>query len=108
MNVPVFVFLNLDAFLKISHTLEQEVNISLEDVCHIDDPKSQELYHFAMNGKSFAIIDEHFPDMLQKVRNCSNENGAEVASNTSLFLTPDCVLCFIARVARHSVCQNGT
>uniref|UniRef100_A0A3B4H6L4 Polyamine-transporting ATPase 13A3 n=1 Tax=Pundamilia nyererei TaxID=303518 RepID=A0A3B4H6L4_9CICH len=37
------------------------------DVCHIDDPKSQELYHFAMNGKSFAIIDEHFPDMLQKL-----------------------------------------
>uniref|UniRef100_A0A3P8N799 Polyamine-transporting ATPase 13A3 n=1 Tax=Astatotilapia calliptera TaxID=8154 RepID=A0A3P8N799_ASTCA len=37
------------------------------DVCHIDDPKSQELYHFAMNGKSFAVIDEHFPDMLQKL-----------------------------------------
>ncbi|KAL3978996.1 nuclear receptor co-repressor 2 [Sarotherodon galilaeus] len=45
----------------------QEVNISLEDVCHIDEPKSQELYHFAMNGKSFAVIDEHFPDMLQKL-----------------------------------------
>uniref|UniRef100_A0A669B5V4 ATPase 13A3 n=1 Tax=Oreochromis niloticus TaxID=8128 RepID=A0A669B5V4_ORENI len=25
------------------------------------------LYHFAMNGKSFAVIDEHFPDMLQKL-----------------------------------------
>uniref|UniRef100_A0A669D8X9 Polyamine-transporting ATPase 13A3 n=1 Tax=Oreochromis niloticus TaxID=8128 RepID=A0A669D8X9_ORENI len=37
------------------------------DVCHIDEPKSQELYHFAMNGKSFAVIDEHFPDMLQKL-----------------------------------------
>ncbi|CAN9500917.1 unnamed protein product [Ophioblennius macclurei] len=45
----------------------EEVNISLEDVCHVDVPKSQELYHFAMNGKSFAVITEHFPDMLQKL-----------------------------------------
>ncbi|KAM3620287.1 uncharacterized protein V6R79_021142 [Siganus canaliculatus] len=45
----------------------EEVSISLEDVCHIDEHKTQELYHFAMNGKSFAIIEEHFPDMLQKL-----------------------------------------
>ncbi|XP_056234149.1 polyamine-transporting ATPase 13A3 isoform X1 [Seriola aureovittata] len=45
----------------------EEVNISLEDVCHVDEPKTQELYHFAMNGKSFAVIAEHFPDMLQKL-----------------------------------------
>uniref|UniRef100_A0A7N8YE14 Polyamine-transporting ATPase 13A3 n=1 Tax=Mastacembelus armatus TaxID=205130 RepID=A0A7N8YE14_9TELE len=45
----------------------EEVNISLEDVCHIDEPKTQEQYHFAMNGKSFAVISEHFPDMLQKL-----------------------------------------
>uniref|UniRef100_A0A8D0B4R9 Polyamine-transporting ATPase 13A3 n=1 Tax=Sander lucioperca TaxID=283035 RepID=A0A8D0B4R9_SANLU len=31
------------------------------------EPKTQELYHFAMNGKSFAVISEHFPDMLQKL-----------------------------------------
>uniref|UniRef100_A0A8C3A0I7 Polyamine-transporting ATPase 13A3 n=1 Tax=Cyclopterus lumpus TaxID=8103 RepID=A0A8C3A0I7_CYCLU len=31
------------------------------------EPKAQELYHFAMNGKSFAVILEHFPDMLQKL-----------------------------------------
>uniref|UniRef100_A0A3Q1BMN3 Polyamine-transporting ATPase 13A3 n=1 Tax=Amphiprion ocellaris TaxID=80972 RepID=A0A3Q1BMN3_AMPOC len=31
------------------------------------EPKTQELYHFAMNGKSFAVIAEHFPDMLQKL-----------------------------------------
>uniref|UniRef100_A0A3Q1FSR2 Polyamine-transporting ATPase 13A3 n=1 Tax=Acanthochromis polyacanthus TaxID=80966 RepID=A0A3Q1FSR2_9TELE len=43
------------------------LNISLEDVCHVDEPKTQELYHFAMNGKSFAVIAEHFPDMLQKL-----------------------------------------
>uniref|UniRef100_A0A3Q1IHW0 Polyamine-transporting ATPase 13A3 n=1 Tax=Anabas testudineus TaxID=64144 RepID=A0A3Q1IHW0_ANATE len=45
----------------------QEINISLEDVCHVDEPKTQEMYHFAMNGKSFAVISEHFPDMLQKL-----------------------------------------
>ncbi|KAM8873662.1 polyamine-transporting ATPase 13A3 isoform 2-T2 [Spinachia spinachia] len=47
----------------------EDVNISLDDVCHVDEPKTEkkELYHFAMNGKSFAIISEHFPDMLQKL-----------------------------------------
>lgn len=45
----------------------EEINISLEDVCHVDEPKTRELYHFAMNGKSFAVIAEHFPDMLQKL-----------------------------------------
>uniref|UniRef100_A0A671Z3T5 Polyamine-transporting ATPase 13A3 n=1 Tax=Sparus aurata TaxID=8175 RepID=A0A671Z3T5_SPAAU len=43
------------------------LNISLEDVCPIDEHKTQEMYHFAMNGKSFAVIEEHFPDMLQKL-----------------------------------------
>uniref|UniRef100_A0A673CQ00 Polyamine-transporting ATPase 13A3 n=1 Tax=Sphaeramia orbicularis TaxID=375764 RepID=A0A673CQ00_9TELE len=32
-----------------------------------DEPKPQEFYHFAMNGKSFSVIAEHFPDMLQKL-----------------------------------------
>ncbi|XP_068175022.1 polyamine-transporting ATPase 13A3 isoform X2 [Antennarius striatus] len=45
----------------------EEVNISLEDVCNVDELKTQPLYHFAMNGKSFSIIEEHFPDMLQKL-----------------------------------------
>uniref|UniRef100_A0A8C5GQL5 Polyamine-transporting ATPase 13A3 n=1 Tax=Gouania willdenowi TaxID=441366 RepID=A0A8C5GQL5_GOUWI len=31
------------------------------------EPKTQELYHFAMSGKTFAVIAEHFPDMLQKL-----------------------------------------
>uniref|UniRef100_A0A3Q3AN20 ATPase 13A3 n=1 Tax=Kryptolebias marmoratus TaxID=37003 RepID=A0A3Q3AN20_KRYMA len=31
------------------------------------EPTTQEMYHFAMNGKSFAVIAEHFPDMLQKL-----------------------------------------
>ncbi|XP_014866952.1 PREDICTED: probable cation-transporting ATPase 13A3 isoform X1 [Poecilia mexicana] len=45
----------------------EEINISLEDEGHAEEPKTQPLYHFAMNGKSFAIIAEHFPDMLQKL-----------------------------------------
>ena len=43
--------------------------ISLEDICHMDEAKSaQQQFHFAMSGKSFDIIMEHFPDMMQKVR----------------------------------------
>uniref|UniRef100_A0A3B3Z9F2 P-type ATPase A domain-containing protein n=1 Tax=Periophthalmus magnuspinnatus TaxID=409849 RepID=A0A3B3Z9F2_9GOBI len=38
-----------------------------KDVCHIDEPKTRDMFHFAMNGKSFAVIAEHFPDMLQKL-----------------------------------------
>ncbi|XP_037530511.1 probable cation-transporting ATPase 13A3 [Nematolebias whitei] len=45
----------------------EEINISLEDVNPLEEPKPQEMYHFAMNGKSFAVISEHFPDMLQKL-----------------------------------------
>ncbi|KAK5623716.1 hypothetical protein CRENBAI_007561 [Crenichthys baileyi] len=45
----------------------EEINISLEDEDHVAEPTTQEMYHFAMNGKSFAIIAEHFPDMLQKL-----------------------------------------
>ncbi|TNN84078.1 putative cation-transporting ATPase 13A3 [Liparis tanakae] len=53
---------------KPSNTSRLEaINISLEDVGHVDEPKAQELYHFAMNGKSFAVISEHFPDMLQRL-----------------------------------------
>uniref|UniRef100_A0A674NVX0 ATPase 13A3 n=1 Tax=Takifugu rubripes TaxID=31033 RepID=A0A674NVX0_TAKRU len=37
------------------------------DVCHEDALKRKEQYHFAMNGKSFAVIAEHFPDMLHKL-----------------------------------------
>lgn len=43
------------------------MNISLEDACHEDASKNRERYHFAMNGKSFAVIEEHFSDMLHKV-----------------------------------------
>uniref|UniRef100_A0A8C7DU94 Polyamine-transporting ATPase 13A3 n=1 Tax=Oncorhynchus kisutch TaxID=8019 RepID=A0A8C7DU94_ONCKI len=45
----------------------EEIEISLEDVCHTDEPTSQDQYHFAMSGKSFAVISEHFQDVLQKL-----------------------------------------
>ncbi|XP_077572941.1 polyamine-transporting ATPase 13A3 isoform X2 [Stigmatopora nigra] len=45
----------------------EDVNISLVNICHEEKPKEQERYHFAMNGKSFAVILEHFPDMLPKL-----------------------------------------
>uniref|UniRef100_A0A8C9T5Q3 Polyamine-transporting ATPase 13A3 n=1 Tax=Scleropages formosus TaxID=113540 RepID=A0A8C9T5Q3_SCLFO len=31
------------------------------------EPRVQQQYHFAMNGKSFAVITEHFQDLLQKL-----------------------------------------
>uniref|UniRef100_A0A673YJJ7 Polyamine-transporting ATPase 13A3 n=1 Tax=Salmo trutta TaxID=8032 RepID=A0A673YJJ7_SALTR len=44
---------------------QQEVEINLEDVRHTHKPQDQ--YHFAMSGKSFAVITEHFQDLLQKL-----------------------------------------
>ncbi|KAJ3600011.1 hypothetical protein NHX12_033963 [Muraenolepis orangiensis] len=49
-------------------TWRYEVVISLEDICHMDEAKTpQQQFHFAMSGKSFDIIMEHFPDMMQKL-----------------------------------------
>lgn len=44
----------------------QEVEIGVED--GPEEQRSIEKYHFAMSGKSFAVITEHFQDLLQKVR----------------------------------------
>uniref|UniRef100_A0A8C8IMU2 Polyamine-transporting ATPase 13A3 n=1 Tax=Oncorhynchus tshawytscha TaxID=74940 RepID=A0A8C8IMU2_ONCTS len=41
------------------------LEINLEDVHHTQKPQDQ--YHFAMSGKSFAVITEHFQDLLQKL-----------------------------------------
>uniref|UniRef100_A0A8C7UI40 Polyamine-transporting ATPase 13A3 n=1 Tax=Oncorhynchus mykiss TaxID=8022 RepID=A0A8C7UI40_ONCMY len=47
------------------------VEISLDDVGHVaygEQHKQQEQgYHFAMSGRSFAVITEHFPDLVQKL-----------------------------------------
>uniref|UniRef100_A0A3B1IGT9 ATPase 13A3 n=1 Tax=Astyanax mexicanus TaxID=7994 RepID=A0A3B1IGT9_ASTMX len=42
-----------------------EVQISLDD--KPEEQKAVEQYHFAMSGKSFAVITEHFQDLLQKL-----------------------------------------
>ncbi len=79
------------------------MNISLEDVCHVDEPKTQEMYHFAMNGKSFAVIEEHFPDMLQKVRSLLNESEhhSNLFCNWSGYVkvAPTVFICMISNVS---------
>lgn len=61
--------------------------MSLEDVCHEDALKRRERYHFAMNGKSFAVIEEHFPDMLHKVYSHWNDLKVPVSGpSVSAFL----------------------
>ncbi|KAG7488168.1 hypothetical protein MATL_G00031590 [Megalops atlanticus] len=45
----------------------EEVEISFEEVDPREEPKLQEQYHFAMSGKSFAVIMEHFQDLVQKL-----------------------------------------
>ncbi|XP_048833620.1 polyamine-transporting ATPase 13A3 isoform X1 [Brienomyrus brachyistius] len=44
----------------------EEVELSMEDDA-AEESGSQEQYHFAMSGKSFAVITEHFPDLVQKL-----------------------------------------
>ncbi|XP_053490135.1 polyamine-transporting ATPase 13A3 isoform X4 [Ictalurus furcatus] len=43
----------------------EEVEIGVED--GPEELRSVEKYHFAMSGKSFAVITEHFQDLLQKL-----------------------------------------
>ncbi|KAJ8011279.1 hypothetical protein DPEC_G00056500 [Dallia pectoralis] len=51
-----------------THDRSESVEINLEDMCHIVYGQPQEKrYHFAMSGKSFAVITEHFPDLVQKL-----------------------------------------
>lgn len=77
-------------------------------MCDVDEQKSQSLYHFAMNGKSFGVIEEHFPDMLQKVPLHYARTYKFTCCCSSIyahffFFFP----CLLARVARHRFCQNG-
>ncbi|XP_060797743.1 polyamine-transporting ATPase 13A3 isoform X2 [Neoarius graeffei] len=43
----------------------EEVEIGIDD--GPEEQRSVEKYHFAMSGKSFAVITEHFQDLLQKL-----------------------------------------
>uniref|UniRef100_A0A672RQP9 ATPase 13A3 n=1 Tax=Sinocyclocheilus grahami TaxID=75366 RepID=A0A672RQP9_SINGR len=44
-----------------------EMDIIMEDGHSVDEMRIQEQYHFAMSGKSFSVIIEHFQDLLQKL-----------------------------------------
>lgn len=48
----------------------QVVQISMgeEDPDPDEDPRPLEHYHFAMSGKSFTVVTEHFQDLVYKVR----------------------------------------
>ncbi|XP_016338212.1 probable cation-transporting ATPase 13A3 isoform X3 [Sinocyclocheilus anshuiensis] len=45
----------------------EEMDIIMEDGHSVDEMRIQEQYHFAMSGKSFSVIIEHFQDLLQKL-----------------------------------------
>lgn len=49
----------------------QDVGINVGDN---HEEQRQEKYHFAMSGKSFAVITEHFQDLLQKVRSLTTQD----------------------------------
>lgn len=77
------------------------MNISLEDVCHEDALKRREQFHFAMNGKSFAVIEEHFPDMLHKVYSHCNDLKCAVSGPS---IPAMCVSCITADAAWDGFC----
>ncbi|XP_028855736.1 probable cation-transporting ATPase 13A3 isoform X2 [Denticeps clupeoides] len=45
----------------------EEVRVCLEEEQQPEGPKVQEQYHFAMSGKAFAVITDHFQDLLQRL-----------------------------------------
>ncbi|XP_072114405.1 polyamine-transporting ATPase 13A3-like isoform X1 [Mobula birostris] len=46
----------------------KDIQITVEDTCSKDAPQLPDAcYHFAMSGKSFDVITEHFPDLLPKL-----------------------------------------
>lgn len=61
--------------------LLQTVNINLEDGIHDKHQNQQEQsYHFAVSGRAFAVIMEHFPQLVQKV-------SAQLGSHTATYLS---------------------
>ncbi|XP_078525906.1 polyamine-transporting ATPase 13A3-like [Lissotriton helveticus] len=50
---------------------KEEVKVHMEEDCPTEQSQIPEVsYHFAMSGKSFSIISEHFPDLLPKLLLC--------------------------------------
>ncbi|XP_062337237.1 polyamine-transporting ATPase 13A3-like isoform X3 [Osmerus eperlanus] len=50
---------------QLTHKDSQPVDISLEEHAYSEQPRQR--FHFAMSGRSFAVITEYFPDLLQKL-----------------------------------------
>lgn len=51
-----------------SSSVLQMVVINMEDEVEDKRPDEREqTYHFAMSGRAFAVITEHFPQLVQKV-----------------------------------------
>ncbi|XP_043933277.1 polyamine-transporting ATPase 13A3-like [Protopterus annectens] len=49
----------------------EDVKLKIEDNVYQEVPQEQETsYHFAMSGKSFSVVFEHFPDLLPKLLLC--------------------------------------
>lgn len=44
------------------------VNLGEEELYDEQDAQQEQSYHFAMCGRSFAVINEHFPQLVQKVQ----------------------------------------
>lgn len=45
----------------------QIIDIKMENKGSGDGPHQKNHYHFAMDGKSFSVVTEHFQDLLSKV-----------------------------------------
>lgn len=55
-------------FLRLSSCF-QTVEISLEEGLYDEQLAQQDQsYHFAVSGRDFAVITEHFPQLVQKVK----------------------------------------
>lgn len=70
----------------------------------LEDPQVTR-FHFAMNGKSFAVILEHFQELVPKVSDlglcmCSHEYIVNNILKKSIFFPVD--------VTWHCVCSYGT
>uniref|UniRef100_A0A8C1UVY5 ATPase 13A3 n=1 Tax=Cyprinus carpio TaxID=7962 RepID=A0A8C1UVY5_CYPCA len=50
--------------VMVTGTENLKMEIIMEDGHSVDEMRIQEQYHFAMSGKSFAVIIEHFQDLL--------------------------------------------
>ncbi len=75
----------------------------MEDGHSVDEMKTQEQYHFAMSGKSFAVITEHFQDLLQKV-----QKSLRFVYTSYIIYGIYCVMVVgVAGASWNSVCKDG-